>query len=248
METVIIVGHRGSSRIAPENTLPAFDLAWREGADAIEGDFHLTKDHYIVCIHDHDTRRVSGKKLVIRDSTLDELRELDVGVFRGQQYQGTFIPTIGEVFSTIPAHKMIYIEIKSDGAIVPKLFKEVNGSGLQPEQIVVISLNHKVILECKLRGLQSKAFWVCEFQKGRSGEITPSLETVLKTLEQVKADGLSSNWGVITESFAKGVMAQGYEFHVWDVDDLEMARQYMAWGARSITTNVPGYMVRNLKG
>jgi len=44
----LIVAHRGSSFEAPENTLPAFRLAWEQGADAIEGDFLLTKDGQIV--------------------------------------------------------------------------------------------------------------------------------------------------------------------------------------------------------
>ena len=248
MEAVIIVAHRGSSRIAPENTLPAFELAWAEGADAIEGDFRLTKDGHIACIHDKDTKRVSGKRLVIKDSTLDELRKLDVGRYRGEEYKGTSIPTIEEVFSTIPANKMIYIEVKSEGAIVPKLLEEIDRSRLQREQVVVISLNDKVIQECKKRGLKSKTFWVCEFKRNESGEIMPSLKAVLETLKQSKADGLSSNWGIINESFVRRIIEHGYEFHVWTVDDLEMAKQYMEWGARSITTNVPGYIKENLQG
>ena len=39
----MIVAHRGSSYEAPENTLPAFELAWKQGADAVEGDFLLTR-------------------------------------------------------------------------------------------------------------------------------------------------------------------------------------------------------------
>ena len=61
-----LVAHRGASHDAPENTLPAFELAWKQGADAIEGDFHLTKDGKIVCLHDYDTKRVSGTKLVAK--------------------------------------------------------------------------------------------------------------------------------------------------------------------------------------
>ena len=48
----MIVAHRGASFDAPENTLPAFELARKQKADAIEGDFLLTKDKQIVCIHD----------------------------------------------------------------------------------------------------------------------------------------------------------------------------------------------------
>lgn len=70
-----IVAHRGASHDAPENTLAAFELAWEQGADAIEGDFHLTQDGHIVCLHDKDTKRTAGKKLVVGKSSLEELRK-----------------------------------------------------------------------------------------------------------------------------------------------------------------------------
>ena len=57
----LIVAHKGASRDAPENTIPAFRLAWNQEADAIEGDFHLTKDGHIVCVHDKTTRRVANE-------------------------------------------------------------------------------------------------------------------------------------------------------------------------------------------
>ena len=50
-----IVAHRGASFDAPENTLAAFRLAWEQGSDGVEGDFYLTRDHQIVCIHDRST-------------------------------------------------------------------------------------------------------------------------------------------------------------------------------------------------
>ncbi len=50
----LIVAHRGASYDAPENTLAAFRLAWEQGADAIEGDFFLTSDGQILCLHDKD--------------------------------------------------------------------------------------------------------------------------------------------------------------------------------------------------
>ena len=68
-EEPLIVAHRGASRDAPSNTIPAFQLAWKQGADAIEGDFHLSKDGEIVCFHDADTKRVAGTQLVVRQST-----------------------------------------------------------------------------------------------------------------------------------------------------------------------------------
>lgn len=83
----VIVAHRGASHDAPENTLPAFELAWEQGADAIEGDFHLTRDGHIICLHDKDTKRTAGVKLVVKNSPLAELRKLDVGEWKDPRFK-----------------------------------------------------------------------------------------------------------------------------------------------------------------
>ncbi|MFV2065815.1 MAG: glycerophosphodiester phosphodiesterase family protein, partial [Pirellulales bacterium] len=98
----LIVGHRGASHDAPENTLAAFQLAWQRGADGVEGDFYLTSDGHIVCIHDADTERVAGEKLIVAESTLADLRQLDVGAWKGERWRGEKIPTLEEVLATVP--------------------------------------------------------------------------------------------------------------------------------------------------
>src|SRR2546422_6416297 len=76
-EKTILVAHRGASHAAPENTLPAFRLAFDEGADFIEGDYWLTRDGHIVCLHDEDTARTAPNQpnRRVKESTLGELRE-----------------------------------------------------------------------------------------------------------------------------------------------------------------------------
>jgi glycerophosphoryl diester phosphodiesterase len=245
-EEPMIVAHRGASRKAPENTIPAFNLAWEQGADAIEGDFRLTKDGHIVCIHDESTKDMSDRDLVITNSTLSDLRKLDLGARHGKEYKGTVIPTIAEVFSTIPEKKMIYIEVKCSESIVPKLLEEIEKSGLTREQIVVISFDPKVIHTLKIKAPQYKALWLSGFKKDESGKVTPSLETVLDVLRQTRADGFSSHKNNITEPFIRSLMKHGYEYHVWTVDDLKTARRFVKWGAKSITTNVPAHIKNHL--
>lgn len=240
-EEPLIVAHRGASRDAPENTIPAFQLAWEQGADAIEADFHLSKDGEIVCFHDADTERVAGTQLVVRQSTLAELKQLDVGVTHGVAFNGTRIPTIAEVFATIPQGKKIFIEVKCGAEIIPTLLNEIDQSGLTQEQIVVISFNKQVIQQLKIKAPQYKASWLCSFNKQETGEITPALATVLKTLKQIQADGLSSNTAV-PASVIEAVSQQGYEWHVWTINDLNTARRMQALGVLSITTDVPGSM------
>ena len=240
-EEPLIVAHRGASRDAPENTIPAFQLAWEQGADAIEADFHLSKDGEIVCFHDADTERVAGTQLVVRQSNLAELKQLDVGATHGVAFNGTRIPTIAEVFATIPQGKKIFIEVKCGAEIIPTLLNEIDQSGLTQEQIVVISFNKQVIQQLKIKAPQYKASWLCSFNKQETGEITPALATVLKTLKQIQADGLSSNTA-LPASVIEAVSQQGYEWHVWTINDLKTARRMQALGVLSITTDVPGSM------
>ena len=240
----MIVAHRGASRDAPENTIPAFRLAWEQNADAIEGDFLLTKDGKIVCIHDKTTKKTAKKNLVVKNSTLEELKKLDVGAYRGEKFIGTTIPTIAEVFATVPKGKKIYIEIKCGNEILPALLDEIKRSGLKDEQVVVICFNKQVIQKLKAEAPQFKAYWLCSI-KNKSGKFHPSPEAVLRTLDQIKADGLSSSRGV-SEEFIKSIMAKGFEYHVWTINTVKEARSFKSWGAKSITTDVPGKLIESI--
>ena len=244
-EEPLIVAHRGASHHAPENTLPAFNLAWKQRADAIEGDFRLTRDGHIVCIHDEDTERVSGRKLIVKDSTLAQLRPLDVGTHRGDEYRGTIIPTIAEVFATIPDKKKIYIEIKCGTEVIPRLLDEIKKSEITSDQIVVISFNPQVIQQIKAKSPQIKALWLSGFKKDKLGRTTPSLKTIFDTLKQTQADGFSSSKD-IRDSLVTRVIASGYEYHVWTIDDLDTARHFKKLGTKSITTNVPEQIKKHL--
>lgn len=160
-----IVAHRGASVAAPENTIPAFELAWERGADAIELDCHLTADGHIVCIHDKDTKKVADKKLVIKTSKLDELRNLDVGSWLDEKFSGTTIPTLTEAMATVPSDKKIYIEVKCNAAIVPKLFQDIKQSQLNKDQIVIISFDAEVIRQVELTDPLLKTYWLTSIKK-----------------------------------------------------------------------------------
>ena len=92
--------------------MPAFELAWKQGADAIEGDFLLTKDNQIVCIHDGSTKRLADRNLAVRGSTLEELRKLDVGSWKHEKFKGTRIPTIAEVFATAAVTNTVVVMVR----------------------------------------------------------------------------------------------------------------------------------------
>jgi glycerophosphoryl diester phosphodiesterase len=90
----LIIAHRGESFDAPENTLAAINLAWERGAEAVEIDIQFSKDRELVVIHDTDTKRLAGIDKKVVDQTLEELKKLDVGVWKDIQFKGERVPTI----------------------------------------------------------------------------------------------------------------------------------------------------------
>ena len=233
----LIVAHRGSSFDAPENTLPAFRLAWEQGADGVEGDFLLTKDAQIVCIHDASTKRLADKNLVVSKSTLQELRALDVGAWKHEKFKGTKIPTISEVFATIPKGKKIFVEVKCGPEIVPFLIKEIRKANLETDQVRLICFNTKVIKSFKENMPNYKAYWLSGFNK-KNGSWKPSVDQVITTLQSCKADGLDSQHTIPPE-FSKSVINAGFEWHAWTINDARTAQRLAKRGIDSITTDRP---------
>ena len=212
--TTITVAHRGASADAPENTIAAFKSAWQQGADVIEGDFQLTSDGQIVCIHDADTLRVSGARLVVKESTLAELRQLDMGWHFQDQSFSEKIPTIEQVFATIPENKQILIEIKCGVEILPVLMQQIQRSNLDMSQIGVIAFDQEVIKQCKLIEPRLIALWLNDFN-----EIN-DIDFIISTLLDIKADGLLSN-DTAADQLRNAVKKQGLIYNLWIAGDSE---------------------------
>lgn len=244
-----IVAHRGASHDAPENTLAAFRLAWEKGADAVEGDFLLSRDGQIVCIHDKTAKRTGGRELKVVESTLEELRELEYGAWKAAKYKGEPIPTLAEALAVVPAGKRIFIEIKCGPEIVPTLKKEIAASGLKRGQIVIIAFDAEVIAAAKRAMPGVKACWLTSFKQDKaSGDWTPSVDAIVETLKRIKADGLDcrADARVVDEAFVKRLRAESMELHCWTVNDPEVARRFRALGFDSITTDRPAFLRRAL--
>jgi len=107
----IILGHRGASAHAPENTLAAFNLAVEQGADGIELDVKLSSDGHVIVIHDPTVDRTTGAHGYVKDMTLDELKTLDAGSFFSDKFKGEKIPTLEVIFEEIGKKTLINIEL-----------------------------------------------------------------------------------------------------------------------------------------
>ena len=108
-----IFAHRGASAYAPENTLEAFDLAVKMGADGVELDVHMTKDGELVVAHDEEIGRVSNGIGLIKNMTVSELKKYRFNRTH-PEYQDANIPTLREVYELLkPTGLQINTELKS---------------------------------------------------------------------------------------------------------------------------------------
>jgi glycerophosphoryl diester phosphodiesterase len=237
--SVPFVAHRGESADAPENTLAAFNLAWRRGVPAIELDVHLTADDRLVVIHDASTRRTTGVDLLVKDATLDQLRPLDAGSWKGEQWAGEPLPTLDEALATIPEGGLCLIEVKVGPEAVPALVRAVEASGKSSDQLAVISFNAETLAEAKRRLPDLPMYFLSGFRRDeQTGTWSPSPRQLIDRALAIKADGLDLAYrGPIDAEFIRLVRDAGLSLHVWTVDDPDDARRFLDLRVDSITTN-----------
>lgn len=138
------INHRGYNTVAPENTIPAYELSIEKGFRYVETDVSFTKDLVPVLLHDGEINRTARnadgsrleKMISINDITYEEALAYDFGIWKGEKYKGTKIPTF-EAFLQLCKENGLhpYIELKQNGDYtrdqINGLVKMVSEKGLQ---------------------------------------------------------------------------------------------------------------------
>ncbi len=241
-----IIGHRGASYDAPENTLASVKLAFEQGADASEIDIYLTKDNRIIALHDKTTKKTTGKDWKPGDRTLAELASLDAGSWKDKKYAGERIPTLEALLDTIPEGRKLVIEIKSDPEILPYLQAILEASPKYPAQIVIIAFKWENIIGAKQRMPKVPCYWLYDTTPHVDKETGAISDRPLELLARCKAaglDGLDIKYdSQITPEFMKHMKDAGMELLVWTVNEPDVARRLADLGVLGITTDRPGWL------
>lgn len=233
-----IIAHRGSSRTAPENTMSAFNLAWQQEADAVELDVYLSKDNRIMVIHDPTTGRTAGTDLVVKDTTSEVLRTLDVGSFKGKQFAGQRIPFLEEVIETIPPGKRIFIDIKTGPEMLPFLQQVIVGSG-KKGQIAVHSFNLTNLTEFKKLMPDISSIY---------GTATISnAEQLIQTVTINGLDGINIEPHIATLPFISIVNASNLKVYAWGINAVSTANNMFKYGVNGIITDAPDIIINAIR-
>jgi len=239
---VKVIGHRGASEDAPENTLSSVKESFKQGSDGVEIDIRLTKDNHVVCIHDKNSLRTSGEFLIISETKLNALKKLDVGSWKSKKWKNERIPLLEEVLKVIPDKKEIFIEVKTGTEIIEPLINALNRSNINLSDVSIISFNREVIKKIKSRMSEITGNLLIAFDP--EVNLEQGLGDLLKS---INADGVGAqNHQNLNNSLVKEVHNLRKKIHVWTVNDQEEANKFELMGINSITTNRPKLIKKSL--
>ena len=223
-----ITAHRGSSRTAPENTIPAIEAAVEEMADSVEIDVQMTADGVVVLGHDASLKRVAGVNRSIASMTFEELEKLDVGSWFSSEYAGTRIPSLSEVLELCSQKTSLNIEIKYVGKnseLPEKTAEMVREYGME-NQCVITSTNLSYLKRVKEA-----------LPEIRTGYIISAAYGNFYSSEDV--DFISIRSGFVTSALMQNAHEQGKAVYAWTVNTKSELERLTLLGVDGIITDRP---------
>jgi glycerophosphoryl diester phosphodiesterase len=242
---VEIVAHRGASSDAPENTLAAVRMAWDQAADAVEIDIHLSADGYAVVIHDDTLKRTAGIDASVADRTLRELQSCDVGRWKGPEWAGETIPSLGQVIETIPTGRRLFAEIKSGPQTIEAISRDLALVADRPEAVVLLCFDVDVLAAAQRRFPQHSLLFGVEQKQSNDGDWQPGLDQIIDTAILHAATGVDLSWTPAIDARAVSQLKQaGLLTAVWTVNDPSEAHRVRDAEIQCITTDCPAVIRR----
>jgi glycerophosphoryl diester phosphodiesterase len=250
-----LVAHRGGAALAPENTLPAFDLAARLGADAFETDVHLTADGAVVVFHDEDTERLTGERGAIEGRTLAEIGALDAahgfspdgGASFPLRGKGIRAPTFAQALARYPRMRFNVDAKSDDPRLAEALARDVRAAGAT-DRVCLGSfsdaqaerLGALLPEACRYLPQGAATCHVLQAKSGASGGGCPPGYDLADLPHRM------AGMTVVDARVVSYFHARGMPVHVWTVDDEAEMRALLAAGVDGIVTDRPDVLARVL--
>lgn len=216
-----IIAHRGSSALAPENTLAAFRLAGDQRTDFIELDVQESSDGQVLVVHDSDLMKVGGFPTKIWNGDAATLRNIDIGSFKDPKFSSERVPTLAEALAACKGRCRVIVELKSyghDQQLEQSVATIVEEAGMEND-CVFMSLDHNMVRKMK----ELRPSW-------RTGLLVAK---AMGDLTEFKADFLAVEARMASRQFVERAHRAGQDVYVWTVND-------PAWMFLSLSRGVDG--------
>jgi glycerophosphoryl diester phosphodiesterase len=240
---VLIIGHRGFSAAAPENTQASFKKAMEVGVDMIELDVHLSKDGQVVVIHDGTLNRTTNGKGKVVSYTLNELKQLDAGSWFGSQFSGERIPTLKEVLELTRGQVLLCIELKGGDLgqytlkdLADRSLQEVEKAGML-SQVLFASFDLSAIerIREKNPGIPVALIY------------SKSWSSPQEVIGGRPIPVLSFRGTALTQTNASKARQQGIKVLVWTLNTEEHMEHFLKMGVDGIITDCPDRLIKILQ-
>ena len=253
----LIIGHRGASASAPENTLAAFARAKKDRADGIEFDVRLAADGVPVCIHDASLRRTGLRPGRVSQLTHDELAAVDVGTWFNRRHPAHAreafaregIPTLARVLKLYGAKfDALYVELKCGRGEAERLARAVveviSASSGHGRNCVVESFDLRALAE--VRRLAPELATAALFER-RLGRPHISAQEMIALARDCGASELALHRSLVTTPTVRAAREAGLPVVVWTADDPVWAINALELGLRAVITNHPARLSAELE-
>lgn len=253
---VMVIAHRGASGHAPENTLPAFQLALEMGAHALEMDVTLTADGEVVLMHDPTVDRTTDGTGDITTLTLAQVKALDAGYgftapdgshpFRGQ---GIEVPTLSEVLTTFP-DALLLLDVKTEGGLpLADRVVEVIRAHEAVDRVMIGAFDGDIMrrIRQQLPGVttslaedESILFFALQVPRLHQWYRPPA--------PALQVPEYSGRIHVLTPRFVAAAHQLGMKVHVWTVNDAGDMARFVDMGVDGLITDYPDRALEVLAG
>ena len=226
-----IMAHRGASLAAPENTMAAVRSAIDSGAQWVEIDVQETADGEVVVIHDSDLQKIGRVPLGVATSELEELQEVDIGSWFGEEFSEERIPTLDQVLRLCKDRIRVNIELKYYGAQrqLEKRVAEIVDANAMADQVVVMSLSLDGIRKMR----QLRPAWTLGLLSS----------VALGNLAALEVDFLALNARFASRHLIRHMHEQGKDIMVWTVNDPVGMSAMASRGVDVIITDEPALAI-----
>ncbi len=248
----LIIGHRGASTHAPENTLAALQMALDDGADGVEFDVQLASDEVPVVIHDTDLRRVAGRNAVISDISSAELADIDVGSWfnaafperASASFSRETVPSLERVLGLLEVGTgPVYLELKTDGGdpglLVKRVCETIHSSSVLPRLIVKsFCLDTLEKVRNELPDVDTAAL----FEPRVRSVLRPRANLIAMAVG-CRANHISLHWSLVSRRLVEAADEAQMPITIWTVDNPRWIGKAVRMGITSLITNDPAKFI-----
>lgn len=225
-----VIGHRGLSSLAPENTCAAIHAAYKQGIEWVEIDLSLLGDGTAVIFHDDTLERCTQHQGSLLSIGRDDLAWLDAGSWFSDEFSGEPIPTLASMLTLLSDYNMgLNLELKAQPLIdstdvINCAHEHIEKYWRSSKPLVLSSFDHGLLLSYRKRDPNALLAMLYE-------DLQPNWQAVAS---EIKPLSLHCHYSQLNQTSIKAIKSAGYQVAVYTCNSVDEAVQLWHDGVDAI--------------